>query len=186
MTSVKRQALGERLSKLFLRLRAVAADRFLDDFRYRAESHRRHRRAAQHRFDQHQAERLGILNRIEQGAGAAQQFVAFRAGDETDILHRASVYQGLHLFAKIIVLRAGQQQAQTEPAGRLDGVNGSLPRSESADVTNVIVGLFPQGELRHVEAMRDDCRWRQIRVGAPLVFGNGGHPGARPHLSKAR
>ena len=65
----------DRLNGLRFVIDDKAGDAVIDDFRYRAGPERDNRRAARHRFDHHQAERLRPIDRKQQSGSIGEKFL---------------------------------------------------------------------------------------------------------------
>src|SRR5882757_11529085 len=76
----------------------------LDDLRYRATAIGNHRRAARHRLDHHQAERLGPVDRHEQRPRPAQEFGLVRIADLADVLDARKSQQRTNLPLEIVAV----------------------------------------------------------------------------------
>ena len=95
-----------------------------------------------------------------------------------------SIHQRFDLVAIIFVLRSGHPQRDSQRSGGLDRMQRSFAGGESSQVTDIVVGLFAQGELRSVDTMGNDGDGLQIRIRAPLMLRNGGDIGLRRHFPK--
>src|SRR5882757_1898723 len=76
----------------------------LDDLRYRATAISNHRRAARHRLDHHQAERLGPVDRNQQGDRAAEELRLIGVADLADIFDVGRGHHRADFFIVIIAV----------------------------------------------------------------------------------
>ena len=96
-----------------------------DDFRHRAARPGDHGRAARHRLDHHQAERLRPIDREQQGTRPPEKRRLVLLADLAEELHQRIVQHRLHhaleVLAVVLVDLGGDLQRLADAAGDLDG-----------------------------------------------------------------
>src|SRR5713226_10331003 len=83
--AVERNHVGERVHGLLDIVHDPAGYAVVHDFRHRPPAKGEHRRAASHRFDHHQSERLGPVDRAEKCQRLAEEGGFFAIVDFTDV-----------------------------------------------------------------------------------------------------
>src|SRR3977135_949628 len=79
-----------------------AGEAILDDLRHRAASERNHRRAGGQRFDQHQPERFGPIDRKQQRRSIAEKLALLGVADLADELDPGVLHTSCKLTPKTI------------------------------------------------------------------------------------
>lgn len=99
--AIKRGDLGQRCYRLIQCVDDPARLGVAHDFRHRSAPVGQHRRAAGHRFNHAQAERLVEADQMQQGACATQQCIALNRPDRADIAHAIAIDMWRDLLIKV-------------------------------------------------------------------------------------
>ena len=92
---------GKQADRLVERLDHTSRDALVDDFRNRAATKPEHRRAARHRFDHHEPERFGPIDRKQQSQRVAEEFDLVAIVDLADEFHAGPIQQRRDRLAEI-------------------------------------------------------------------------------------
>src|SRR5712691_1080751 len=134
--AVERNHVGERVHGLLGIVHDPAGYAVVYDFRHRPPAKGEHRRAASHRFDHHQSERLGPVDRAEKGQRLAEEGGFFAIVDFTDVFDARTVEQRLDNLAEILrvdlVDLGGDAERNAELARDIDGAIRALLARDAA------------------------------------------------------
>ena len=172
-TTIERQHLRQHPDRLLHRVDDHAGDPFVDDLGHRAATKGEHRRAAGHRLDHRQSERLRPVDREQQRSRLAQKFALRTFVDLADILHARLIEQRRDLLAEIsfvdLVDLGSDLDRDSESARDPDRAIGPLLGRDAAEKGDV-PAAWTIGGLEQVERKAVMHRGDEIGVGDRLAL----------------
>ena len=158
--------------------RVDGRDRLLDGCRRGSRSRRRgrsrassrggrdHRRAAGHRLDDAEAERLVEVDQVQERPRAAEQLAAPSRPDRADVAHALAVDMRLDELLEVVAVLddPGDHERQAGALGDLDRLRGALVRMDPPEEEQIVARLLLELELAAAR-----CRggsWRRSRGSA--------------------
>ena len=157
-----------------------AGDALVDDFADGAAIERGDRRAARHRFGEHQAERLARLNRIEQRARAAVQLHLRGEVRFAEINNLRAVHVRRDLLAVVVVFGRRENELHADALGDLDRLQHAFAFREAAEEEQVVLGRLAEREVVGVDAVQhraDDVGAGEEHAPAPSEIATNGASG---------
>ena len=163
----------------------MAGDALIDDLGDRAAMEREDRRAARHCLDQRQAERLGPIDREQQGPGLAEKFRLGVLVDLADELHPGLAEQRGDGVAEIdfvdLIDLGGDLERDAAGAGDGDSAIGALLRTDAAEKGEIAAARL---EGRSMQQLRQAVRDRREEIGVRHRTSLGVRDRDQRHLAK--